>query len=108
MATTATSAAGPIEQAIREKLSSTFKPSVLEIRNDSSKHQHHSAMRNNTSGETHFSVHIVSALFEGKATLQRHRLVHSTLREELEGGLHSLSLSTKTEQEVAESPSQQS
>ncbi|KAJ7072096.1 bola protein [Mycena amicta] len=96
----ATSTAGPIEQSIREKLSIAFLPSLLQIRNDSSNHSHHAAMRAQATlppKPVHFSVQIVSALFEGKTTLQRHRLVHNTLRGELDAGLHSLSLNTKTE-----------
>nr|GAT45444.1 predicted protein [Mycena chlorophos] len=110
MATVASSVVGPVEQSIREKLSTSFAPTVLNIRNDSAKHSHHAPMRaqGTPGGETHFYVEIVSTqAFEGKTTLQRHRLVHSILRDELDAGLHSLSLSTKTEQEanVAHQPS---
>lgn len=34
----------PIEASIREKLTQHFSPSVLNVRNDSSKHAHHAAM----------------------------------------------------------------
>ncbi|KAJ6587157.1 bola protein [Mycena vulgaris] len=53
-------------------------------------------------GETHFSVQIVSDVFESKTRMQRHRLVYAALREELDAGLHSLSLQTKTEEEAVE------
>ncbi|KNZ77110.1 SufE-like protein, chloroplastic [Termitomyces sp. J132] len=57
-------------------------------------------------GETHFSVQIVSDAFKEKVihlpqtTMQRHRLVYSVLSEELAQGLHSLSLRTRTTDEI--------
>ncbi|KAJ7079104.1 bola-like protein [Mycena belliarum] len=96
----ATPTAGPIESAIRDKLTTQFSPMLLHIRNDSAQHRHHSAMREQGGGaETHFSVKIVSSAFRSKTTIQRHRLIHAALKEELDAGLHSLSLQTKTEQE---------
>lgn len=105
MASSATQA-GPVETAIREKVSpqsraepsrasrasfspeareltpssvnrqltATLAPSVLEISNDSAAHRHHAPMRavGGGSGETHFSVHVVSDKFQG---LVRMRLV---------------------------------
>ncbi|KAJ7497543.1 bola-like protein-domain-containing protein [Mycena latifolia] len=104
MATPTTTAAGPIESAIRDKLTSQFSPSRLDISNDSAQHRHHSAMRaqGGGNGETHFSVKIVSAAFESKTTMQRHRLIYAALRDELDGGLHALSLQTRTEEELQE------
>ncbi|KAJ7268802.1 bola-like protein-domain-containing protein [Mycena haematopus] len=93
---------GPLEIAIREKLTLQFNPTVLKISNDSWQHRHHAAMRaqgSDGNGETHFSVQIVSAAFQSKTTMQRHRLIYATLKEELDGGLHALSLQTKTEEE---------
>jgi BolA protein len=37
-------------------------------------------------------VTIVSQAFEGKGRIERHRIVYKVLGEELEGGVHSLSL----------------
>ncbi|KAJ7772604.1 bola protein [Mycena maculata] len=95
---------GPLENAIREKLTAQFSPTLLKISNDSWQHRHHAAMRTQGSdgtGETHFSIHITSAHFQSKTTMQRHRLVYAALKEELDGGLHALSLQTKTEEELA-------
>ncbi|KAH0588893.1 hypothetical protein H2248_004682 [Termitomyces sp. 'cryptogamus'] len=47
-----------------------------------------------------FSVQIVSDAFKEKTTMQRHRLVYSVLSEELAQGLHSLSLRTRTTDEI--------
>jgi stress-induced morphogen len=47
--------------------------------------------------ETHFKVIIVSSHFDTvKAPLQRHRLVNSTLAEEMNGSVHALSIVAKT------------
>ncbi|KII92903.1 hypothetical protein PLICRDRAFT_155806 [Plicaturopsis crispa FD-325 SS-3] len=109
MATTSSesTSSGPVEQAIREKLVAQLQPSELMITNDSWQHRHHAAMRAQGGGaETHFSVQIVSDAFVGKSTMQRHRMIYSTLSKELAQGLHALSLKTKTPEEFkkAEAP----
>lgn len=66
-----------------------------------------------------FSVHVVSDAFAGKVscqlytsmysysmshcqpTIQRHRMIYNLLSEEMDEGLHALSLKTKTIQESA-------
>ncbi|KIK67179.1 hypothetical protein GYMLUDRAFT_37235 [Collybiopsis luxurians FD-317 M1] len=102
MATTPLSSPGPIEIAIRSKLTSSLQPTALVINNDSYQHRHHAPMvaQSGGNGETHFSLEIVSDEFKGKATMQRHRMVYSLLSEELNQGLHSLSLKTKTAAEA--------
>ncbi|EPS97714.1 hypothetical protein FOMPIDRAFT_1024905 [Fomitopsis schrenkii] len=93
---------GPVTRSIRDKLSSGLQPSELTITNDSWQHRHHAPMRaqGGGSGETHFSIQVVSEQFRGKTTMQRHRLIYSMLSDELSQGLHALSLKTKTPEEV--------
>ncbi|TFK23658.1 bola-like protein [Coprinopsis marcescibilis] len=102
MSTNSSSSPGPIELSITQKLSAALNPTSLSVTNDSWQHRHHAAMReqNGGSGETHFSVNIVSNEFKGKTSMQRHRLVYSLLSAELGSGLHALSLQTKTEDET--------
>ncbi|EIM79174.1 bola-like protein [Stereum hirsutum FP-91666 SS1] len=92
----------PVEDAIRSKLMSLLRPSELVITNDSYQHRHHAPMRaqGGGSGETHFSVKVVSDAFAGKSSMQRHRMIYAALAEEFEQGLHALSLNTKTLREV--------
>ncbi|GAA6024444.1 hypothetical protein JCM10207_005765 [Rhodosporidiobolus poonsookiae] len=92
---------GPVEQAIREKLTAALSPSVLAISNDSHAHRHHAPMRaqGGGSGETHFTVQVVSERFDGLRMIQRHRLVNDTLKGEFEAGLHALSIKAKSPQE---------
>ena len=49
--------------------------------------------------ETHFKVILVSPQFEGLRLIQRHRLVHETLAEELACGVHALAVHTYTDAE---------
>ncbi|GJJ06339.1 hypothetical protein Clacol_000530 [Clathrus columnatus] len=94
---------GPVETAMKEKLTALLNPIDITIRNDSWQHRHHPAMRQcQGGGETHFSVDIVSEAFKGKTTMQRHRMIYSVLSEEMANkGLHALSLKTKTPEEIA-------
>jgi BolA protein len=80
---------------LREALS----PLDFALIDDSSKHAGHSGAR--PGGETHYSLRIVSARFEGLARVARQRLVYQTLSNEFADGLHALSLDLKTPQEVA-------
>ncbi|KAF8160834.1 bola-like protein-domain-containing protein [Crassisporium funariophilum] len=93
---------GPLENAIREKLTTLLQPTSITITNDSWQHRHHTAMREQGggNGETHFSLQIVSKVFEKKTTMQRHRMVYSALTDEFGEGLHALTLKTKTEAEM--------
>ena len=86
---------------IREQITEAFKPSTLEIYNDSSMHSHHKAMLGSTSKETHFRVVITSDAFKSKMQPARHRMVYALLKEELqkEGGIHALQLRTRTVEE---------
>ncbi|KAL1916549.1 uncharacterized protein VTP21DRAFT_5740 [Calcarisporiella thermophila] len=94
---------GPIYQNIQRKLTENLNPLNLEIINESHLHAHHAAMKGVTSKETHFRVSVVSDAFEGKNMMQRHRMIYGLLDEEFKGGLHALSLKTKTTKELANS-----
>ncbi|EGG02074.1 uncharacterized protein MELLADRAFT_38746, partial [Melampsora larici-populina 98AG31] len=79
-------------------------PTTLEVINESHLHSHHSAMRaiGGGSGETHFSVKVISSDFHGLNRLSRHRKIYKALSYEFEErGLHALSLQTYTPEEVS-------
>ena len=59
--------AARIEQILTER----FRPQQFELRDDSALHVGHPGA---TSGGGHYHVRIVSAEFEGKTRLERHRL----------------------------------
>ena len=83
----------PVAHAMRRKLEAALAPSTLEIDDDSAKHAGHVGAR--AGGESHFSVRIVSAAFAGKSRVERQRLVHGILAEELAGPVHALALALK-------------
>ena len=84
--------------AIREKLTAAFAPSVLDVEDESARHEGHSGSR--SGGETHFNVRIVSKAFEGLSRVERQRRVYAVLSEELRARVHALSLTTLTPAEA--------
>ena len=83
---------------VKEKLQQQLQPAKLNILDDSSKHAGHGGYKGtaNYSGETHFTIELVSAAFEGLSSVKRHRLVYGILDEEMGAPIHALSLVTKT------------
>ena len=55
--------------------------------------------------ETHFKVLIVSEKFVGKPLINRHREVNTVLAEELQSGVHALSIVAKTPSQWESDPS---
>ena len=49
-----------------------------------------------TGTQDHWEAVIVSAAFEGKSLIERHRLVNRALAEELKGPIHALTLTLKS------------
>ncbi|XP_055978563.1 bolA-like protein 1 [Sorex fumeus] len=91
-------AAGPVEATIRRKLEQALEPDVLDVRNESGGHSVPPG------SETHFRVAVVSARFEGLNPVQRHRLVHAALSEELAGPVHALAIQARTPAQWRENP----
>ena len=51
-------------------------------------------------GETHFTVTIISPSFAGRSRIDRHRMVHEVLAEELAGPVHALAVQARTPDEA--------
>jgi BolA protein len=79
-----------VETTIRTKLEQAFRPSSLDIINES--HLHHGHHGSPGTGESHFRVHIVAEAFAGKSRVERHRLVNDVLAAELAGPIHALAI----------------
>ncbi len=75
-----------LEIKIKEKL----KAVDYQIINESEKHHGHAG--DNGSGESHFKVIITSPLFNKMSRLERQRYVYDVFKEEIEGGIHAISL----------------
>jgi BolA protein len=89
---------GEIAARIRRKLNGRLAPTVLDVRDESHLHAGHAGAR--AEGETHFRLTVVSAAFAGKTRIERHRLVHDLLAEELEERVHALTLTARTPEEA--------
>lgn len=86
---------------IKTKLQSALEASVLEVEDVSYQHAGHAAVRDSTANETHFNLKIVSSKFDGQNLVKRHRMVYDLLADELQSGLHALSIVAKTPKEVS-------
>ena len=84
---------------IKEKLARELSPVAIDVEDISYQHAGHAGVRG-SDGETHFNVKVVSKEFEGKSLVKRHRLVYGLLQDELQSGLHALSIVAKTPSEV--------
>nr|XP_021192769.1 bolA-like protein DDB_G0274169 isoform X1 [Helicoverpa armigera] len=81
---------GVVESTIRSKLLQSLEAKHLDVINES-------YMHNVPKGaETHFKVVVVSDKFEGLPLIKRHRLVNDLLKDELQSGVHALSIVAKT------------
>jgi stress-induced morphogen len=85
------------EDSITQKLRDAFAPSALEVVNDSHRHAGHGGSPR--TGESHFSIEVVSDHFNGKSRLERHRMVNAVLAEELKGRVHALAIRALTPEE---------
>jgi len=80
------SVADRIETALRDALA----PTRLEVANDSALHAGH--LGDDGTGETHYTVAIESAAFEGLNRVARQRLVNRALADLLAGPIHALAI----------------
>ncbi|RWW29357.1 hypothetical protein GW17_00006133 [Ensete ventricosum] len=96
-------APGGRRDRIIERLERGLRPVSLEVEDISHLHAGHAAVRGSAGGETHFNVRVISREFEGKSLVKRHRLIYELLQEELQSGLHALSIDAKTPSEVQSS-----
>jgi stress-induced morphogen len=83
-------AGGTYELILISKLTARLTPAHLEILNESPQHGLP------VEAEKHFRVVAVSAAFEGLSRVERHRLVHDTVAEELRTHIHALSVQAFT------------
>lgn len=80
----------PVQDQIKEKLTSTFEPIRLEIVDESALHEGHAGAQ--PGGETHWHVTMVAKAFSDKSRIEMHRMVHKALEMELQSRIHALRL----------------
>lgn len=81
------------DQRILESLKS-LTPDKIELLNESQKHAGHAHHLGGAgfTGDTHYKLHIVSPLFEGKSRIERQQMVMKLLSLEFKSGLHALEI----------------
>jgi BolA family transcriptional regulator, general stress-responsive regulator len=87
--------AGRVER-IRSALQSRLAPRALTITDDSAAHAGHAGAREGG----HFHVHVISERFQGRSTLQRHRLVYEAVEALMGRDIHALSIRAETPEET--------
>jgi len=71
----------------------TLNPLSLDVIDESYLHAGHAGARE--CGGTHYRVKVMSAKFDGRSRVERHRLVYDLLTAEFADGLHALALVAK-------------
>lgn len=84
---------GPVAAEITKRLTDSLDPSHLIVGDDSEQHRGHAG--HDPRGESHFTVEIVSARFEGLGRVQRQRLVNDALAELLKARVHALAIKAR-------------
>ncbi|WP_407519360.1 BolA family protein [Methylobacterium oryzisoli] len=87
---------------IRTTLEEGLRPAALSVVDESHQHAGHAGWREG--GETHFRLDVVSAAFEGKSRVERHRIVNALLADAFTRGLHALALRARTPEEAGRDP----
>ena len=82
-----------MQERIVARLTAALDPSVLDVIDESDLHAGHAGAREG--GGTHYRVRVVSAKFERRSRVERHRLVYDLLAAEFADGLHALALIAK-------------
>jgi BolA protein len=81
---------------IESTLRAALAPAHLSVRDESDRHRGHAGA---ASGGGHFRVTIVSAAFEGKTRLERHRMLHDALGDAFGAEIHALAVRAFTPEE---------
>ena len=84
---------GGMSAEITKRLQEALAPSHLVVTNDSARHRGHAG--DDGSGESHFSVDIVSDRFAGLGRLERQRAVNAALGDLMRERIHALSIKAK-------------
>lgn len=84
---------GPVAAEITRRLTEALEPTYLEVRNDSEAHRGHAGY--DGSGESHFTVEIVSPRFNGVGRLERQRAVNNALGDLMRDRIHALAIKAR-------------
>lgn len=86
-----------VERTIRERLAG-LEPQALELVDESELHRGHAGYREG--GSTHWRLAIVSARFQGRSTVERHRMIYQALGSLMQHPIHALAISARSPEET--------
>lgn len=87
-----------MQDIITTKLTAAFAPESLRVENELHLHEGHAGHHPN--GELHFRLYIVSKAFHGKSRIERHRMINTTLANELKARIHALAIHAQAPEEA--------
>jgi BolA family transcriptional regulator, general stress-responsive regulator len=87
----------PLVSQIRSAIVRELAPTSIDIVDDSARHAGHAGAREGG----HFRVTLVSRAFQGRAQLERHRLVYAAVAPLMGRGIHALNVVARTPEEVS-------
>ncbi len=82
---------------MKQRLSTACSPEYLNIIDDSAHHVGHAGAR---AGGGHFTVEIISPVFQGLSLVKRHQLIYQALGHYVGHEIHALSIHAKTPEEA--------
>ncbi len=85
-----------VQSLLEEQLREGLEPVFLEVINESPRHNVPS------NSESHFRALIVSEKFTGLTLIERQRLVHNIIADQIRGSIHAFSQKTLTPEEFKE------
>ena len=87
-----------MEDFIKQKLEAALQPVSLHVVNESHLHAGHAG--DDGSGQTHFRIKVVSDQFDGKSRVEKHMIVNALLEKAFKNGLHALSISASSTEDM--------
>jgi BolA protein len=90
---TGSPARGHVASEIQKRLRKALAPERLEVVNDSARHHGHAG--DDGSGESHFTVEIVAAIFTGMSRVARQRAVNAALADLMRERIHALAIKAR-------------
>lgn len=84
---------GPVQTEMEARLASAFPDATIALSNDSASHHGHAG--DDGSGESHFSLDIVSPAFAGQSRVARQRMVNHALGDLLRHSVHALAIKAR-------------
>ena len=89
--------AGERVDEIRSRLEDALQAETVQVEDEGHKHVGHAGAKD---GRGHFHVLVISAKFQGKTPIQRHRLVYQAMGEMMQTDIHALAIDAYTPDEL--------